>query len=177
MSTIAFEGKPVKINSWTVVQLPDEESDKLPSRGQVMSRLTLNGKSFQNVVLEPDGRGGHWFRVTDDMPAKAGDATRVEIEPTKEWPEPKLPKDFEKALKAEPDIYAFFQTITPMAKWEWPRWINATNVQATREKRIVVSIDKLRKGMRRPCCFNRGACTQPEVAKNAQLIVPAQTAK
>jgi hypothetical protein len=67
------------------------------------------------------------------------------------------------------------KTITPMAKWEWPRWINATNVQATREKRIEVSIDKLRKGMRRPCCFNRSACTQPEVSKNAMLLEPVKT--
>lgn len=175
MATIYFGAAPVKINSWTIVKLPDEASDQLPSRGQVMSHISINGTMFRNIVLEPDGRGGHWFRVTGDMPAKVGTSVRVEIEPTKEWPEPKLPEDFEKALKNKPEIYAFFQTITPMAKWEWPRWINATNVAATREKRIIVSIDKLRKGMRRPCCFNRAACTQPEVSKNAQLLEPAPT--
>lgn len=155
--------------------MPDDESLKLPSRGQVMSHVAVNGERFQYVVLEPDGRGGHWFRMTSGMPAQTGDTANIEIEPAKEWPEPKLPKDFEKALKDNPEIYAFFQTISPMAKWEWPRWINATNVEATRQKRILVSIDKLRKGMRRPCCFNRGACTQPEVSKNAQLLEPAPT--
>jgi hypothetical protein len=174
MPEICFEAKPIKINSWTIVKLPQSASEPLPSRGQVMSHTSINGQSFQ-VVLEPDGRGGHWFRVTPDMLVMAGKRASIEIEPTKDWPEPEMPKDFEKALKDEPDIYAFFKTITPMAKWEWPRWINATNVQATREKRIEVSIDKLRKGMRRPCCFNRSACTQPEVSKNAMLLEPVKT--
>lgn len=137
-----------------------------------MTKLTVGGKTTL-TVMEPDGRGGHWFRVTPDMTAVANEKVDVELEPTKEWPEPDLPADFEKALNNKPDIHAFFKTVTPMAKWEWVRWINATNVQATREKRIEVSLDKLRKGMRRPCCFNRAACTAPEVSKNAMLIEPA----
>jgi hypothetical protein len=176
MSKIHFETKPFAVNSWVIIKLPEGASVKLPSRGQVMSDVYVNGKTFQ-VVLEPDGRGGHWFKVTDDMHAEVGDTVSVEIEPTKEWPEPELPKDFEKALSNIPEIHTFFKKITPMAKWEWIRWINSTNVTATREKRIEVSIDKLKKGMRRPCCFNRAACTQPEVSKNAMLIESVQVMK
>jgi hypothetical protein len=171
---ISFETKLFKIGEWTILKLPQGESAKLSSRGQVMSHVSVNGKTSQ-AVLEPDGRGGHWFRVIANMQADAGDKVKVEIEPTKEWPEPELPKDFEKALADVPEIQAFFKKITPMAKWEWVRWINATNVQSTRQKRIEVSIDKLKKGMRRPCCFNRAACTQPEVSKNAMLLDPMQT--
>jgi hypothetical protein len=167
--TIHFEAKLVKIGELVIVKLSQDASAKLPSRGQVMSYISINGKRSQ-VVQEPDGRGGHWFKVPNDMHATAGDIVSIEIEPTKEWPDPKLPADFEKALIALPEIEAFFKKITPMAKWEWIRWINATNVTATREKRIEVSIDKLKKGMRRPCCFNRAACTVPEVSKNAMLI-------
>ena len=169
MSALSFEAIPYKINDWLIIKLPDDTSAALPSRGQVMSQVILEGKSYQ-TVLEPDGRGGHWFRVTREMPATTSEPVVVKIEPTKDWPEPALPEDFASALSAKPDIAAFFKTITPMAKWEWVRWIDATNVAATREKRIIVSIDKLRKGMRRPCCFNRAACTRPEVSKNAQLI-------
>lgn len=172
MTAITFNATPYTLHNWTIIKVPEDASAQLPSRGQVMSKLTIGGKTSL-TVMEPDGRGGHWFKVTSDMSAKVGDTLEIAIEPTKDWPEPDIPSDFEKALNKKPDIKAFFKTVTPMAKWEWVRWINSTNVQATREKRIEVSIDKLRKGMRRPCCFNRAACTQPAVSKNAQLLEPS----
>lgn len=172
MTAITFETTPHMVNKWTIIVLPGDVSAQLPSRGQVMTKLTIGGKTSL-TVMEPDGRGGHWFKVTSDMPVKLEDKLDVTIEPTKDWPEPEIPADFEKALNDKPAIKTFFKTVTPMAKWEWVRWINSTNVQATRQKRIEVSIDKLRKGMRRPCCFNRAACTEPAVSKNAQLIEPA----
>jgi hypothetical protein len=58
MSTIHFEAKLFKIDSWTFLRLPKSASAKLPSRGMTMVEGTINGSRFQ-AALEPDGQGSH----------------------------------------------------------------------------------------------------------------------
>src|SRR5258708_25754970 len=105
MSTIRFEAKLIKIGSWTILRLPKSESAKLPSRGMVMVEGNLNGFRFQRE-LEPDGKGNHWLQLNkamlDGAHAKVGDTVKLEFEPSKEWPEPKVPEDLKKALKDNP---------------------------------------------------------------------------
>jgi hypothetical protein len=96
------------------------------------------------------------------------------VEPSKEWPEPEMPADLNKALASDPQANALWVKITPMAHWDWLRWIRATNNRETRSRRIEVALSKLRSGERRPCCFNRNLCTEPEVSKNGVLIEPTQ---
>jgi len=94
-----------------------------------------------------------------------------ELTVTKDWPEPEIPEDFAKALKmASEKVKEKWQDITPMARWEWIRWVNATGSMDTRAKRIEVSISKLNGKHRRPCCFNLAACTDPELSKSGRLI-------
>ncbi|WP_262426564.1 hypothetical protein [Brachybacterium sp. Z12] len=42
----------------------------------------------------------------------------------------------------------------------------------TRARRVEVSIDKLRGGKRRPCCFDLSSCTDPELARSGKLMAP-----
>jgi len=169
-----------KIGTWTIVRLPDDASEKLPSRGMVMGKGTLNGAQFQ-APLEPDGRWSHWFRVTGVLSkvagAQAGDTVELEIEPMKIWPKPDVPEDFQKALAKAPEANALWGKITPKAQWEWIRWIRSTKQAETRTRRIEVACSKLKSGMRRPCCFNSNACTEPYVSHNWLLIEPMQSAK
>lgn len=174
MSKISFKTKLYKINSWTIVHLPKEASAKLPSRGMTMIEGTINGIEFK-MPLEPDGKGSHWFRLDNSMlknaKAAVGDTVALEIEPTKEWVSPDVPDDFKKALASAPEAHSLFEDVTPNAQWDWIRWIRATNVAETRKHRIEVACSKLKKGMRRPCCFNRNACTEPAVSHNWILLV------
>ncbi len=102
-----------------------------------------------------------------------GDSATVEIEPRKEWPEPKVPKDLAAALAAAPaDIRDLWEEITPMARWEWVRWVNATANPDTRSRRVEVTISKMESGKRRPCCFNLSSCTDPSVSKSGKLMEP-----
>lgn len=184
MSMICFEAKLCTINSWTILRLPESASAKLPSRGMVMISGTLNDAPFK-TLLEPDGRyasgqqPSHWFRpdkqLLDDASAKAGDTVRVSIEPTQEWIEPEVPEDFKKALAASPKAEALWRDITPLARWDWIRWIRAVKTAETRQKHIEVALSKLNKGMRRPCCFNRNMCSEPDVSHNWALLDPTQT--
>lgn len=175
MSTIRFKAKLVKIGDWTILRLPQSASAKLPSRGLNMVKGTINGLRFQ-TALEPDGKSSHWFKV-DKTTRKAanvaaGDTVCLSIESTKEWSEPEMPADLKRALAADPQARDLWVDITPMARWEWIRWIRATNRSETREKRIEVACSKLESGMRRPCCFNSSMCTEPSVSKNGVLLDP-----
>ena len=178
---IHFEAKLLTINGWTILRLPEEASAELPSRGMTMVAGTMNGIPFK-TLLEPDGKYGpglkpsHWFRpdekLLDDAKASVGDTVQVSIEPTKEWIEPEVPTDVKKALSTSSKAEALWKDITPMARWDWIRWIRAVKTQETREKHLDVMLDKLNKGMRRPCCFNRNLCSEPAVSHNWKLLDP-----
>ena len=173
---IKFAAVLMRIGKWTIVQLPESASKQLPSRGQVMVTGTINGHTLRQI-LEPDGRWGHWFKINEvlqkDIGVSAGDTVKIEITPSKEWPEPDIPKDFAAALKIAPKkVKEKWKDVTPMARWEWIRWMNATQSQETRAARIEKTVSKLDGKHRRPCCFNVAACTDPDLSKNSRLIEP-----
>jgi len=175
---IRFKGPLFSIGGSAILRLPEDASERLPSRGQVAVEGTINGLSFATVV-EPDGRRGHWIRIDRSIQRaaglKAGDTASVAIEATKDWPEPDVPRDLQTALDAAPQkIKRLWQEITPMARWEWVRWVNATSNPATRDRRVEVTISKMNGGKRRPCCFDLSACTDPAVSKNGKLVDPAR---
>lgn len=173
MQTISFTAKVDSINGWLLVRLPLETSTKMPSRGLCMTEGSVNGVKSK-IPLEPDGRGSHWFRMREAMAkttkVRAGDSVKVELTSTKDWPEPEVPKDISRALKATPDFKRLWDDVTPMARWDWIRWIISTHNDDTRKKRIDVAYDKLRNGTRRPCCFNRAMCCEPHVSKSGMLL-------
>lgn len=175
MPPIRFKAKLFSINSWTILVLPKSASAKLPSRGMVMVEGTINGSRFQ-APLEPDGKGSHWLGLSKAMlkaaHAAVGDTVELSIEPSSEWPEPKVPVDLQKAFGSAPMAHDLWKNITPIARWDWIRWIGATKQAATHARRIEVALSKLKAGERRPCCFNRSACTVPDVSHNGVLLGP-----
>ena len=90
--------------SFAKVRVPETASKDLPSRGQVAVHGMVNGAEFQ-TVLEPDGNSGRWMRVGDTLRHVAG--LSVDDTATFDWSE-----------------------ITPMAHWEWVRWVSATKIPA-----------------------------------------------
>jgi hypothetical protein len=121
-----------------LLALPGEASATLPSRGMVMVEGTINGTPFR-AVLEPDGKGSHWFKVDgavlESAGADAGDTVVMEIEPSKEWLEPRVP-----ALGLD-TVDRLGQTVG--------------NAQAAGRERLF----QAQGGKRRPCCFDRSQCT------------------
>jgi hypothetical protein len=165
-----------KVDSALLLRLPATASERLPSRGQVAVQGTLDGHAFR-TVLEPDGSFGHWMKLDPGLKKagglKAGDTVALELAPVSEWPEPRVPADLDGALAAAPkNIQLLWREITPMARWEWVRWVNATKNPDTRQRRVEVTISKMKSGKRRPCCFNLAACTDPDLSKNGKLIEP-----
>jgi Domain of unknown function (DUF1905)/Bacteriocin-protection, YdeI or OmpD-Associated len=174
LPTIRFDATLHAIDEEFIFRLPKKASGNLPSRGQVAVRGTINGHGFQ-TVLEPDGSFGHWMRIDGELRRTAalspGDTATLELEPLKDWPEPNVPPDLQKALATAPrKIQDLWERITPMARWEWVRWVNATQNPDTRKRRVEVSISKMKSGKRRPCCFNLAGCTDPILSRNGRLI-------
>lgn len=174
--TISFETTLYTLKNWLILAVPKDESAKLPSRGQISVKGLINDHEFK-TVLEPDGRWSHWLRITDELQkalaVTTGDMVSVELTTSPVWPEPELPNDFSDALKVAPQIVkSKWEDITPMARWEWIRWMNATLSQETRAVRIEKTISKLSGKHRRPCCFNLAACTEPYLMKGGRLMEP-----
>ena len=64
-----------------------------------------------------------------------------------------LPKDFETAINSEQSVHEFWSEISPLARNEWICWVISPKLIETRVKRILVGMDKMRKGDKRPCCW------------------------
>jgi hypothetical protein len=95
-STISFKAKlhrPSGVDKgapWTFLNLPDDASKQLPTRSMFSVEGTFNGFPFV-ATLKPDGQGGHWLQVDEDLRegagAKAGDVIELEIAPVAVEPE------------------------------------------------------------------------------------------
>ncbi len=155
-----FRPKATKSSeSWAFLTLPKEASAKLPSRGQVTVAGTFDGVTF-SAMLEPDGEGGHWLKVEQELReaagAEVGDVVSLEIAPVAEEPEPTVPQDLKKALaSAVAKVREAWADITPAARRDFIHWITSPKRPETRVKRIETTCDMLAKGKRRPCCFDR----------------------
>jgi hypothetical protein len=175
--TIQFTADLYTLKDWTILRVPKDESKKLPSRGQVSVVGTINGHEFQ-TVLEPDGEWSHWIKISDEwqktMKIKSGDSVTVQLTTSTMWPEPDVPTYLQAALTTAPQkVKDKWKDITPMARWEWIRWMNSTANMETRAVRVEKTISKLNGKHRRPCCFNLAACTEPYVAKSGRLMQSA----
>lgn len=156
-STIRFSAELVpskatgKNGSAALVTLPKKASTKFTSKGTTMVEGTMAGFPFRAPV-----EGGE-IRISETLlkacGASAGDSVTVELTRLGDEPEVMVPIDLQEALAAAPKAQALWEVVTPMARREWVRWIASAKQAQTREKRIEVGIDKLTKGMRRPCCF------------------------
>jgi len=169
---IHFEADVESVAGRRIVRLPAAVSAQLPSRGQVAVEGRIGGRDFADVI-EPDGLRGHWVDV-DRLGGEPTDGTvSIEFAPAGSWPEPSVPDDLRSALGEAPASSATWDDITPMARWEWVRWITSTKSPSTRERRIEVGISKLDRGSRRPCCFDLSSCTDPDLSKSGKLLPPA----
>jgi len=160
------------IDERLILPLPEEASTALTSRGQVAAKAVLDGHEVE-LVIEPDGRMGHWLDLDAELAATLdahqGQTIAFTLTTSSDWPEPAVPADLADALEEAGDLAETWPSLTPMARWEWVRWIGSTRNEDTRARRVEVSIDKLRNGSRRPCCFNLASCTDPKLARSGTL--------
>ena len=170
---IELRGTVDLVNERKILRLEQESSDKLPSRGQVAVEL-LSAHEGHTIVVDSDGRRGHWLALDNpgmpELPAQAGEQVLLTARVAGTWPETKIPQDLAGALDEADDLEQMWAGLTPMARWEWVRWVGATKNPSTRERRVEVGI---------PSCATASAARavsichpvpDPEVAKGGKLI-------
>ena len=170
--SIIFESKLSKIGPLQVIRIPLDSSKKLPSRGMVMVRGTINNLNFK-APLEPDGKGSHWIEVSTLLSEEAGIAINetvfLNIEPINEWIEPVITEDIMNEI-INSDVLNQWNSINAKSRWEWVRWIRSTLNPDTRNNRINVMCSKLQNGDKKPCCFDTSRCTVTDVSKSGVLL-------
>ncbi len=144
-------------NLWAFVILPKGASAKLPRRGRITAEGTINGQRFK-TLLEPDGQKSHWLKIDEkllkDSGIDFGDIAHIEIMAVEQEPEPEVPADLVKALKAYPEARATWEATTTIARLDWIHWIESAKQAKTRTKRINDACDMLASGKKRVCCFD-----------------------
>ncbi len=65
----------------------------------------------------------------------------------------RMPTDFRKAIESDSAAKNLWADITPLARNEWICWVTSAKKNETRNRRIIVGLDKMHEGMRRPCCW------------------------
>ncbi|MFN0024736.1 MAG: YdeI/OmpD-associated family protein [Parvularculaceae bacterium] len=65
----------------------------------------------------------------------------------------KARKDFQTALKSDPEVFALWQSLTPLGRNEFICWVEDAKQLTTRQRRIARTCDELLEGKKRPCCW------------------------
>jgi len=56
------------------------------------------------------------------------------LEVVNDWLEAEIPEDVQAVLDDSHELVDLWLNTTPLARWDWIRWIRATNNPETREK-------------------------------------------
>ena len=144
--------------SWSFLVLPKVASARMPSRGLVAIVGTLKGHPF-HATLEPDGQKGHWLKVSARLRAATGAAVGevvvLEISPATRQPQPRVPRNLQRALSAVPQAGALWSALSIRARRDWIQWVTSAKQPETRARRIRNTCEMLAAGKRRVCCFDR----------------------
>jgi hypothetical protein len=61
--------------------------------------------------------------------------------------------DMEAAIRAGPGLLALWNDLTPLGRNEFICWVEDAKRAPTRQRRIERTVEELREGKRRPCCW------------------------
>ena len=64
-----------------------------------------------------------------------------------------VPLDLRKALTSDRAALVAWEDLTPLARNEWICWVTFVKKDETRQEHIKRTVNELKEGMRRPCCW------------------------
>lgn len=65
----------------------------------------------------------------------------------------KAANDLQAAVRSDPEIFALWQSLTPLGRNEFICWVEDAKQAKTRERRIQRTREELLEGKKRPCCW------------------------
>ncbi|HSB66157.1 MAG TPA: YdeI/OmpD-associated family protein [Anaerolineales bacterium] len=142
MGVFSFEAvlkRPEGVGTWTYLDIPQEISLTLGSKGQVRVRGTINGYPYRTTAL-PMGAGTHYLvvgkAIRDHIHATQGDSVQVTLELDNEARQVDVPEELRQALAKEPHAVEAFGKMTYSHQNEWISWIMSAKQAETRLRRI-----------------------------------------
>lgn len=135
----------------TTVEIPFDVAATFGSvRAPVL--VTINGFAFPTRTM----RYGGVYLIGLNREARegagidAGDTVTVELELDEAPREVDLPRELASALDAEPELRAFFDSLSYTHRREYARWISDAKRDETRKRRLRRALDLLRSGVETP---------------------------
>ena len=61
--------------------------------------------------------------------------------------------DLQAAVRSDPQVFALWESLTPLGRNEFICWVDDAKQPATRQRRIRRTCEELLEGKKRPCCW------------------------
>ena len=61
--------------------------------------------------------------------------------------------DMRAAIQSDPETFSLWQGLTPLGRNEFICWVQDARQHTTRERRLRRTVEELRAGRKRPCCW------------------------
>jgi hypothetical protein len=141
-----FHGK----GGWTFARIPEIHAGKNSPFGWVRVKGYIDDHEFRNYHLMPMGNGNLFLPVKSSIRKKIGkqegDWVKVILFPDNDPIE--IPAELSECLNDEPAANKFFQSLSDSEKKFYIEWIYNSKKEETRIRRIVKTIERLRRGLK-----------------------------
>ena len=148
MNKITFDTTIHVVGNNTGIIVPEEVVTKLGAGKKPAVNVTVNGYTYRNSIASMGGR--FLISVSADVRSKTGikgsEAVTVTLELDTQPREVALPADFEKALKANKEAKAFFESLSYSNKQRYVLPIGEAKTEETRQRRIEKAVKDLSEG-------------------------------
>lgn len=148
MSKISFNTTIHQTGNNTGIIVPEEIVSQLNAGKKPAVNVTVNNYTYRNSIASMGGR--FLISVSADIRSKTGikggDKVTVTLELDTQPREVVLPADFEKALKANKEAKAFFDTLSYSNKQRYVLPIGEAKTEETRQRRIEKAVKELNEG-------------------------------
>lgn len=135
------------------IEFPYDVEKEFGTRGQVKIKAWFDGIEYRGSLTKMKHQC-HWVGVTQairkKIGKKPGDIIHVVLKRDDQPRVVDIPVEFKKVLSANPDIAAFYDTLSFTHRKEYARWISEAKKEETRQRRLTKALEMLRNKMKYP---------------------------
>jgi len=135
------------------IEFPYDVEKEFGTRGQVKVLVLFDGVKYRGSLVKMK-HPCYWIGVTQAIRKKigkqAGDTVHVALQKDDKPREVEIPADFKKILSANPNIAAFFNTLSYTHQKEYTRCIAEAKKEETRQRRLNKALEMLRNQIKHP---------------------------
>lgn len=136
------------------VSVPLDVEAVFGTKGQVKIQATIDGEPYRGILANMGfSDGKHCLGVLKEIRTKigkaVGDSVQITVQLDTAPREVEVPEDLQKVLEDE-GLWTYYQELSYTNRKEWARWISEAKRSETREKRLILAIEKMKAGKKNP---------------------------